>query len=187
MGGGCAEGREPPDSWWQRRTLRFRRGQGGSRTSPTRGGDASYRAYFDAPRLGGLSARHTLSTPRSGVRWRRAGTRPASTGERNPHLGGGSIYDRTRGMRRPRFLAEPRNDKVADGVYSVGVRGFGFWLVGWRWKTLFGRCPCNDTAGVRASRGENAPAAAPYARLLHGLDRGGWSGTAPTRGLAVLR
>ena len=54
-------------------------------------------------------------------------------------------------------------------------------MVGWRWKTLFGRCPCCDTAGVRASRGEDATSPLPHtldcctdstgaggpARLLH--------------------
>ena len=52
---------------------------------------------------------------------------------------------------------------------------------GWRWKTLFGLCPCCDTAGIWASRGKDATGPLPHlldcctdatgaggpARLLH--------------------
>ena len=76
------------------------------------------------------------------------------------------------------------------GVYSVVGRGFLFCLVWW------GGLAMEDALWtmplLRYSGDSGVPGrrryrpATPYARLLHGLDRGGRSGTAPTRGLAVL-
>ena len=85
-----------------------------------------------------------------------------------------------------------RGATLGDGVYSVVGRRFRFCLVCWGglamedgYRTVPLLC---DTAGIRAPQGlvRYGPAT-PCARLLHGLDRGRRSGTAPTRGLAVLR
>ena len=84
---------------------------------------------------------------------------------------------------------------MGAGGFSVLLRRIFDWGVGFLvdlwWLAM--EDAYLDDAPVTIQRGfgrtgvGDAPVAAPYARLLRGLDRGGRSGTAPTRGLAVLR
>ena len=76
------------------------------------------------------------------------------------------------------------------GGYSIGVVGGGLLVDLWglAMEDALWTVPLLRYSGGSGVTGVgDAPVAAPLARLLHGLDRGGWSGTAPTRGLAVLR
>ena len=102
-----------------------------------------------------------------------------------------SIFVRVSGMPHPRVIRRSPLSEVMDpgsggGAIQLGVGGFDFgWWVAMEdalWTVPLLRY--SGDSGVPGRRRYRP--ATPYARLLHRLDRGGRSGTAPTRGLAVL-